>query len=169
MTALATDLPGRMSAHVVVDGDCLTWTGAKGTSGYGSCTNGRGGTALAHRRAWLAINGEIPDGLTIDHLCLNKLCVNVEHMEVVTRGENSRRRLALQTECKHGHPLSGDNLSVRIRPDGLMFRECLTCRRANSRRWYDGHYVPASGRRRTKRAPRIMLADSPALTTGGTR
>jgi len=33
----------------------------------------------------------VSEGLTIDHLCGVKRCVNPDHMEVVTRGENTRR------------------------------------------------------------------------------
>ncbi len=35
--------------------------------------------------------GPIPDGLDIDHLCLNTVCCNPTHLEPVTRDENSRR------------------------------------------------------------------------------
>jgi hypothetical protein len=48
-------------------------------------------TALAHRVAYEALVGPIPDGMTIDHLCRNKRCLNPAHMELVTRGENTRR------------------------------------------------------------------------------
>lgn len=94
----AQSLPGRMALHVREDGDCLTWTGSIQTKGYGSTTDGFGRSTLAHRRAWIAANGPIPDGLTVDHLCMNKRCVNVDHMEVVTRSENSRRGRRAQME-----------------------------------------------------------------------
>lgn len=42
----------------------------------------------AHRIAWEAIHGPIPEGRELDHLCENKLCVNPEHLELVTRQEN---------------------------------------------------------------------------------
>src|SRR5205809_7157419 len=41
----------------------------------------------AHRYAWTLERGPIPPGLTVDHLCRNRACINVEHMELVTRGE----------------------------------------------------------------------------------
>lgn len=88
-----TMLPGRMAAKVKVHpiSECWTWTGARNPKGYGSVANGRGGSMLAHRKAYEHIVGPIPDGLTIDHLCLNKACVNPAHMEPVTRGENNSR------------------------------------------------------------------------------
>jgi len=67
---------------------CLVWRGGVQSKGYGATTNGRGGTMLAHRAAWEQEHGPIADGLTVDHLCGNKLCVNTEHMELVTPGEN---------------------------------------------------------------------------------
>lgn len=52
---------------------------------------GGGRTGLAHRVAYEALVGRIPDGLTLDHLCENKRCVNPDHLEPVTRAENLRR------------------------------------------------------------------------------
>jgi len=37
------------------------------------------------------LKGEIPKGLVIDHLCNIKKCVNPEHLEAVTYGENTQR------------------------------------------------------------------------------
>lgn len=115
---------------------CILWTGAVQSSGYGSVTNKRGGTMLVHRREWENANGAIPEGMTIDHLCRTKLCMNVEHMEVVTRGENSRRA-AIKSHCLKGHPLSGDNLSVIVNSvDGYQRRVCKACRRGYAQERY---------------------------------
>ena len=38
--------------------------------------------------------GPIPSGLVIDHLCGAQLCVNPEHLEAVSSGENTRRAAA---------------------------------------------------------------------------
>lgn len=45
----------------------------------------------AHRYSFTLLAGEIPAGLTIDHPCEVKNCVNPARMEPVTRGENVRR------------------------------------------------------------------------------
>jgi hypothetical protein len=84
---------GRFLAKVDVrePNECWPWTGATQTRGYGSFGTGDGRTALAHRVAYELWVGPIPADLTIDHLCFNKRCMNVAHMEVVTRAENSVR------------------------------------------------------------------------------
>jgi hypothetical protein len=112
-----------------IDSDaCRIWPGALNSKGYGCVTNLRGGTRLAHRAAYEMHVGPIPDGMTIDHLCREKRCVNPRHMEPVTTAENIRRANAVVHSCKAGHPLSGDNLVVVVRARGTQ-RECLTCRR----------------------------------------
>lgn len=45
----------------------------------------------AHRAVFEAHRGPIPTGLDLDHLCRVRACVNPEHLEPVTRGENLRR------------------------------------------------------------------------------
>lgn len=145
------DLPGRMARRVRIEGDCWLWVGAVQSKGYGSTTNGKGGSALAHRRAYEAIVGPIPVGMTLDHLCRVKTCVNPAHLEPVTLSENVRRASEVQTHCKHGHQLAGDNLAVKA-IDGSTRRVCIACRRTQGRRSYDRNYKPASGQRRALRS-----------------
>lgn len=70
---------------------CLIWQGGLNSKGYGSMTFGGRGV-LAHRHVWEQQHGPIPAGLTIDHRCEEKRCLNTAHMEIVTRAENTRRR-----------------------------------------------------------------------------
>jgi hypothetical protein len=84
-------IPERVLKRIEKRGDCHVWTGARNNKGYGSISLSKHKTALVHRFIYEQTVGAIPDGLTIDHLCRNKLCVNVEHLEVVTRSENSLR------------------------------------------------------------------------------
>lgn len=70
---------------------CLVWTLKPHASGYGKI-NVMGKTKATHRVAWeIANEREIPEGLTIDHTCFNKLCVYSKHLELVTLEENNRR------------------------------------------------------------------------------
>lgn len=66
---------------------CWIWQGPVYGSGYGAASK-----ELAHRWAYERARGPIPQGLTIDHLCCVPLCVNPDHLEVVTMAENCRRR-----------------------------------------------------------------------------
>lgn len=69
---------------------CWVWLRSLNTNGYGLMTVHKK-TQLAHRFIYELVKGRIPEGMVLDHLCCNKLCVNPAHMEVVSREENSRR------------------------------------------------------------------------------
>lgn len=69
---------------------CWIWTGSTIRSGYGRLMY-RGEQVLAHRRYYEHHVGPIPEGLTIDHLCRVRACVNPDHLEPVTNAENVRR------------------------------------------------------------------------------
>ena len=71
---------------------CLVWQGRTAHNGYGVISVGNRST-YAHRVAYELRVGPIPSGLTIDHLCFNRMCINPEHLEAVTRSENTRREL----------------------------------------------------------------------------
>lgn len=61
---------------------------------------GKGRSAGAHRWAYIATHGSIPDGLEIDHLCSVRHCINPDHLEAVTHEENMRR----MKERRQGRP-----------------------------------------------------------------
>lgn len=87
------DLHAQLMAKVDRRGpdECWPWIGAIMPTGYGSIRV-RKTVRLAHRVAYELLIGPIPDGLTIDHLCSVRHCVNPHHLEPVTRAENNRRR-----------------------------------------------------------------------------
>lgn len=78
--------------------DCYIWQGSlRPNSGYPQMSSteknaqGKYKIVFAHRAAYEAWVQPIPEGLTIDHLCGNPLCVNYKHLEPVTRSENIKR------------------------------------------------------------------------------
>lgn len=105
---------------------CLEWTGCTNSRGYGVVSL-NGTRVLTHRLAYEALAGPIPEGLTIDHLCRNKLCVRPDHLEPVTLEENQRRAGAAVTHCKWGHEYTPENTIVKRRPGGRSIRNCRNC------------------------------------------
>ena len=68
---------------------CWLWTGAT-MEGYGQFSYA-GQSQLAHRLAYTELVGPIPGGMTLDHLCRTRACVNPLHLEPVTNRENILR------------------------------------------------------------------------------
>lgn len=92
---------------------CWNWTGYK-KGDYGAMSF-RGVVQPAHRIAYELVNGRVPKGLVLDHLCRNQLCVNPGHLEAVTQRENILRGNgassvnAKKTHCVNGHKITGAN------------------------------------------------------------
>lgn len=116
----------RLWEKAELDGNgCFVWTASKTYEGYGRI-GVDGKNKLAHRVAYSEVVGDIPDGLTVDHLCRNKSCINPMHMEIVTLKENIQRRpqwQSLKTHCKSGHEFTVINT---YKYNG--FRYCKQCR-----------------------------------------
>lgn len=103
---------------------CVDWEMSVDRGGYGRIKR-VGMHVLAHRAVWEAICGPIENGMVIDHLCRNRRCVNVAHMELVSgtenvlRGEGPTAINARKTHCKRGHLLPQAHNGKR---------ECIECR-----------------------------------------
>jgi hypothetical protein len=106
---------------------CLNWTSTL-WNGYGNFWY-QGANRKAYRVAYEWFFGKIPEGLSIDHLCRNRACVNPEHMEVVTMSVNIARR-PIRLTCPRGH-----------KKERVWWKKspvCRTCHResaARSKRW----------------------------------
>lgn len=46
----------------------------------------------AHRASYILFKGDIPEGMTVDHICHNTLCVNPAHLQLLSRSENAARK-----------------------------------------------------------------------------
>lgn len=108
-------------------GDCWEWLAAVRSDGYGTFRL-FGRMVRPHRYAYELLVGPIPDGLHLDHLCRNRTCVNPEHLEPVTLGENVLRGLGpsatntRKTHCPRGHELAPYQPGAK--------RRCRPCDRA---------------------------------------
>ena len=99
------------AAYVVGADGCWISTYSVGSHGYaqiGWHEDGRIRTTTAHRAAWVLAHGvQIPEGMTVDHLCYVRRCVNPEHLRVLSNPENARRTGGRDWplgECANGHP-----------------------------------------------------------------
>jgi hypothetical protein len=107
------------------------WTASTTEGGYGRFSIA-GKAFLAHRVAWTWRNcRQIPQGLTIDHVCRVRACTRPDDLDAVTHRENTLRgntvtaANASRERCPRGHVLEGINL----RAAGLRIgqRSCRIC------------------------------------------
>lgn len=131
--------------HPVLGTPCWLWTATPTPLGYGRIRVDRQTRRQAHVVAYELVNGPVPDGMDLDHLChthddecpggpscLHRRCVHPEHLEAVpplvnnSRGKKGLRgsNNATKTHCPHGHPYDEAN-TVR-HSDGS--RQCRTCK-----------------------------------------
>ena len=89
------------AARAAWNGDCLEWTTYKDPKGYGRIRVGDR-MVQVHRYAWERVNGPIPDGMWIDHLCHNRACVNVGHLRLADPTENARNRAGATVKSSSG-------------------------------------------------------------------
>ncbi len=126
-----------ISQFVVDENGCHISTYSVASHGYAQIGWDIGGGkrtgTTAHRAAWVADTGEqIPAGMTIDHTCKERRCVNPDHLRMLSNFENGRRTNG--RDWKHGHCANGHpNKHLAIDPwrrtkDGKK-RHGLRCRK----------------------------------------
>lgn len=125
--------------YVVDENECWIWTAA---SAYGYGTFGR---TSAHRWSYEKYVGEAPEGMHVDHKCNVKLCVNPEHLQLLTPKENTRKWSSTITHCPNGHEYSDENVvmspqNILRKDDGKVVtyygRQCRKCRNKRQRDRY---------------------------------
>lgn len=123
---------------------CWEWLGYINNGGYGTfaITGKMYETKkyFAHRVSFSLFKKQIEVGLDIDHICINKKCVNPDHLREVTRAVNLKENTTGKSApllranmkfCKRGHEYVKG--SFYKRKDGG--RECKKCNSITSKAW----------------------------------
>ena len=129
---------------------CWKWIGGK-SQGYGrlqigSRTDGSRRKVLAHRVSYELLVGKVPKGRELDHLCRNRACVRIDHLEVVTKRQNILRGVGMgalnarKTICKNGHAFTQKNTYQTKKG-----RECKTCHKAWQKKYHEKKQAKIKG------------------------
>jgi hypothetical protein len=93
--------------------DCHLWVGLKDRHGYGTLKyNGK--MVRAHRLAWMATRGEIPEGMHVLHKCDVRLCINPDHLFLGTNADNMRDR---DQKGRHWSPAGEAHYAAKLTED----------------------------------------------------
>ena len=113
---------------------CWLWTAYTSKSGYGNfCPKWKESTLTAHRFSYTYFKGNIPQEMTVDHICRIRHCVNPDHLRLLTRienvmiGEGPAAENARKLLCHNGHTKFKEIL-VKDRKSGKR-RYCMECDR----------------------------------------
>jgi HNH endonuclease len=129
-------IPERLTYYSKPDplGGCHLWQGNL-KDGYG-CLRLGGKLHFAHRLAWEARHGPIPEGLVLRHRCNVRRCCNADHLVPGTRAENNadQKRANLRiadarATTARGLPGSDPDLApIRIFVHGVEMKGGVTIR-----------------------------------------
>lgn len=109
--------------------NCWLWLASKDRDGYGMFGTDIG-IRRAHRLSYELVNGPIPTGMVLDHLCRIKHCINPSHLELVTYRENTVRGNTVLNK-KSNLPVG-----VKMSPAGNY----IAVKRINGKKQYIGTY-----------------------------
>lgn len=137
------DLPLRIASKIKINEvtGCWEWQAYTDPYGYGRITMSTHQVAChAHRIVYALLAAAIPEGLTLDHKCRVRHCVNPAHLEPVTNKVNVMRGFGVgainsrKTHCIHGHEFDAMN-TMHIPSNGQRTcRECIRIRQLAKKR-----------------------------------
>lgn len=114
---------------------CWEWTASLDTGGYGKFYH-NGWLEGAHRVSYKHFIGRIKTGLTLDHKCRFRACVNPNHLTPMTLQKNISLGFGMTAKnsqkkfCPQGHSYFGKNL---LKCKGG--RRCRICRKEQHKKY----------------------------------
>lgn len=116
-----------VSTQDKVPGDCWEWTGPTNKGGYGTIWWEKK-NQYAHRVAFVAFKGELPTNRDIHHACLNKTCINPDHLDAITTADlmaitRSRKQKSKIVEFKEVVVAKEVSAEVSCRDSGLRGKD----------------------------------------------
>jgi hypothetical protein len=118
-----------MDGVVVEESGCwghATVSPTKGArAGYRLYSHSAHKRVAAHRVVYEELRGEIPSGLTLDHLCRNRGCLNPWHLEPVAMKENLLRgKSFVAVNARKAHCPKGHEYDIVLSTGSRWCREC---------------------------------------------
>lgn len=74
---------------------CLEWTGGVDRHGHGKI-NHEGVWWSTHKLVWTTRIGPIEEGMVVHHMCENKRCVNIAHLQLLTHAAHTAHHNAMR-------------------------------------------------------------------------
>lgn len=101
---------------------CWLWTGGTVPNLWGDY--GYFHNQYVHRLAYMFAHNldALPAGMEIDHVCHTRLCVNAQHLRLVTSSQNKEHRLGAQSNSRtgvRGVIKTGDRFRAVVRRNGV--------------------------------------------------
>ena len=144
-------LMDKILKKISYEGDCWIWTGCINTDGYPKLNRKVNGVWNAnikgHRYVYEQVNGVIPEGHVVRHICDNTLCLNPAHLLVGTATDNMRDRVN-RGRSSNNFPREHLELVKELRLKGLSQQEVaniLKCSQAHISKIETGKYVLING------------------------
>ena len=155
--------------------DCWPCIGANNGNGYAQLAGDDGRNGYAHRHAYEAAYGPIPEGMTVDHICHtpdceegiacpHRRCVNPAHLVLATRIDNYLRSANERVRCQ--------SKAHRYEDHGFVFQKgmkyCLVCYNEGLARAREKAAEKRAGMpdRRIKVTPQVKEAIREAVASG---